>query len=106
MRVKYTIPITFTLGDGPASHALKEQAANQRPEVIAIGYDDGTARNGLQEEQPLIIVDDKEVPFEQLGKIDPKTIDHIDVLKNKESIEKYGAKGKNSVVLITTKKGK
>ena len=106
MRVKYTIPITFTLGDGPASHALKEQAANQRPEVIAIGYDDRTARNGLQEEQPLIIVDDKEVPFEQLGKIDPKTIDHIDVLKNKESIEKYGAKGKNSVVLITTKKGK
>ena len=106
MRVKYTIPITFTLGDGPASHALKEQAANQRPEVIAIGYDDGTARNGLQEEQPLIIVDDKEVPFEQLGKIDPKTIDHIDVLKNKESIEKYGAKGKNGVVLITTKKGK
>ena len=106
MRVKYTIPITFTLGDGPASHALKEQAANQRPEVIAIGYDDGTARNGIQEEQPLIIVDDKEVPFEQLGKIDPKTIDHIEVLKNKESIEKYGAKGKNGVVLITTKKGK
>ena len=106
MRVKYTIPITFTLGDGPASHALKEQAANQRPEVIAIGYDDGTARNGLQEEQPLIIVDDKEVPFEQLGKIDPKTIDHMDVLKGKSGTEKYGAKGKNGVVLITTKKGK
>ena len=104
MRVKYTIPITFALGDGPAIPALKEQAANQSPEVIAIGYNDGTAKNGVQEEQPLIIVDDKEVPFEQLGKIDPKTIDHIEVLKNKESIEKYGAKGKHSVVLITTKK--
>jgi len=63
-----------------------------------------TAKSGTQEEQPLVFVDNKEVPFEQLGKIDPKTIDHMDVLKGKSGTEKYGAKGKNGVVLITTKK--
>ena len=52
----------------------------------------------------MVFVDNKEVPFEQLGKIDPKTIDHMDVLKGKSGTEKYGAKGKNGVVLITTKK--
>lgn len=106
MRVKYTIPLTFRLDGGPAIPALKEKPANQGPEVVAMAYSSETAKSGVQEEQPLVIVDDKEVPFEQLGTIDPKTIDHIDVLKNKESIEKYGAKGKNGVVLITTKKGK
>ena len=106
MRVKYTIPITFRLDNGPAIPALKEQPANQGPEVVAMAHRSETAKSGTQEEQPLVFVDNKEVPFEQLGKIDPKTIDHMDVLKGKSGIEKYGAKGKNGVVLITTKKGK
>ena len=41
---------------------------------------------------------------EKIKTLDPKSIDHIEVLKNKWSIEKYGAKGKNGVVIITTKK--
>lgn len=106
MRVKYTIPITFRLDNGPAIPALKEQPANQGPEVVAMAHRSETAKSGTQEEQPLVFVDNKEVPFEQLGKIDPKTIDHMDVLKGKSGTEKYGAKGKNGVVLITTKKGK
>ena len=104
MRVKYTIPITFRLDNGPAIPALKEQPANQGPEVVAMAHRSETAKSGTQEEQPLVFVDNKEVPFEQLGKIDPKTIDHMDVLKGKSGTEKYGAKGKNGVVLITTKK--
>ena len=104
MRVKYTIPITFRLDNGPAIPALKDQPANQGPEVVAMAHRSETAKSGTQEEQPLVFVDNKEVPFEQLGKIDPKTIDHMDVLKGKSGTEKYGAKGKNGVVLITTKK--
>ena len=104
MRVKYTIPITFRLDNGPAIPALKEKPANQGPEVVAMAHRSETAKSGTQEEQPLVFVDNKEVPFEQLGKIDPKTIDHMDVLKGKSGTEKYGAKGKNGVVLITTKK--
>jgi TonB family protein len=53
----------------------------------------------------LIFVDGKEVSEEEMKKIDPKKIDRIDVLKNKELCAKYGEKGKNGVILITTKKG-
>jgi len=38
-----------------------------------------------------------------MDKINPDKIESIDVLKNKASIEKYGEKGKDGVVLITLK---
>ncbi|MFI1743563.1 M56 family metallopeptidase [Thalassobellus sediminis] len=54
--------------------------------------------------QPLVIVDGKELPYEKLEKIKPDNIKSIDVLKDEKAIEKYGKKGKNGVVEITTKK--
>ena len=35
-------------------------------------------------------------------KIDPKNIEKINVLKNNKATEKYGEKGKNGVIEITT----
>ena len=55
-------------------------------------------------QKPLVYVDGKEYPFENINKIDPKTIDRMDVLKDKEAVDKYGEKAKNGVILITTKK--
>ena len=54
---------------------------------------------------PLIIVDKKEVTKEEYEKINPQEIDHIDVLKpdSKAAKELYGEKGKNGVIVITTK---
>ena len=54
---------------------------------------------------PLIIVDKKEVTKEEYEKINPQEIDHIDVLKpeSKAAKELYGDKGKNGVIVITTK---
>ena len=52
---------------------------------------------------PLVIIDGKRSSMEELKALDPKTIDHIDVLKDKASTELYGEAGKNGVILITTK---
>ncbi|MCF6356730.1 MAG: TonB family protein, partial [Draconibacterium sp.] len=51
---------------------------------------------------PLYIVDGKEI--ENIDRINPDDIKSIDVLKNKSSTNIYGEKGKNGVILITTKK--
>ncbi|MFI1770738.1 TonB-dependent receptor plug domain-containing protein [Thalassobellus citreus] len=53
---------------------------------------------------PLIIVDGKELPHEKLENIKPDNIESMKVLKDKKAIDKYGKKGENGVVEITTKK--
>jgi hypothetical protein len=100
VRVKYTVPLNFRLQYGPSKDALAEKSV-----AYAAGYEAG--RKGLHEqrsERPLIYVDGKEMTLEEVGKLDPKSIDHMDVLKEKTAIEKYGEKAKDGVILITTKK--
>jgi hypothetical protein len=53
-------------------------------------------------QSPLLIVDGKEV--DDINSISPENIDAFKVLKDKKAIEKYGKKGKNGVIIITTKK--
>ena len=55
-------------------------------------------------EQPLMIVDGKEIPGGSLEDIDPETIETINVYKGEKAIEKYGEKAKDGVVEIKTKK--
>lgn len=52
--------------------------------------------------QPLYILDGKEV--ESVGEINPELIQAIEVLKNNAATEKFGERGKEGVILITTKK--
>ena len=53
--------------------------------------------------KPLVLVDGKEYTG-SLDAIDPQSIERIDVLKDPSSTETYGEKGKNGVILVTTKK--
>ena len=105
VRVKYTVPISFHLQGKDTNVAQYEgtvkydRDAKIKPsELVVVGYDYETSQ------KPLVYVDGKEIPFENMSKVDPKTIDRMDVLKDKEAIEKYGEKAKNGVILITTKK--
>ena len=105
VRVKYTVPISFHLQGKDTNVAQYEgtvkydRDAKIKPsELVVVGYDSETSQ------KPLVYVDGKEIPFENMSKVDPKTIDRMDVLKDKEAIEKYGEKAKNGVILITTKK--
>lgn len=54
--------------------------------------------------EPLVILDGKELEQKKLTDIDPETIESINVLKGEKATEVYGEKGKNGVIEITSKK--
>ncbi len=53
--------------------------------------------------QPLWVVNNKIVSYKNLKKIDLDKITEMIILKDKEAIKKFGKKGENGVVIITTK---
>jgi hypothetical protein len=59
---------------------------------------------GEGDNQPLFILDGKEISKEEMDKIDPATIEAVNVLKDKSATDKYGEKGKNGAVEINSKK--
>ena len=119
-RVKYVVPVTFRLQgkDAEFNGSLKydgdAKGAKQINEVVVVGYGDQKPSVSDKEphvaiwsesgKEPYIIVDGSPIDNAKLKEIDPKTIDHMDVLKDKSAIEKYGEKAKGGVILITTKK--
>ncbi len=66
----------------------------------------------LTDNTPLYIIDGEEVPqgkdasVEILKKINPNDIAAIEVMKGEKAFKKYGEKGKNGVIIITTKNQK
>ncbi|PHR96313.1 MAG: hypothetical protein COA80_08960 [Leeuwenhoekiella sp.] len=64
----------------------------------------GTGENS--DEQPLFIKDGKEISHEELKMIDPEDIESLSVLKDASATALYKEKGKNGVILITTKSKK
>jgi len=58
------------------------------------------------ENPPLFMVDNKEMIKAEAYKLDPATIESINILKDKSATDKYGKKGVNGAVEITLKKKK
>ena len=52
----------------------------------------------------LYVIDGKEMESGSMKDVDPNTIKSINVLKGENAVKKYGDKGKNGVIEITTKK--
>jgi TonB family protein len=106
VRVKYTVPISFALQGGRSTSKIDDkgnpEGKNVLGPLVIVGYDK-TSTTEL-ETAPLVIVDGKTVDYSQLKTVDTNTISHMEVLKDKASIEKFGDKAKNGVILITTKK--
>ena len=105
VRVKYTVPVAFMLQGKDANVAQHESSSKDDGEVkkklselVVVAYGPN------KEAKPLVYVDGKEIPFEDINKVDPKTIDHMNIVKDKVAIERYGEKAKDGVILITTKK--
>ncbi len=88
----------------PGSEVAKSYGEKGSKGVIKVTTKSATTAST---HEPLIIVDKKEVTKEEYEKIKPQEIDHIDVLKpeSKAAKELYGEKGKNGVIVITTKAG-
>ncbi|UMB60439.1 hypothetical protein MHL31_15325 [Lutibacter sp. A80] len=53
--------------------------------------------------KPLVLVNGKEISTEEMKNLDPDTIKSMNVIKNQNTIKKYGEKGKNGVIEITLK---
>jgi TonB family protein len=98
VRVKYTVPINFRL-DG--SKPKDNNVANVM-QAAASGNIFLTTNDPVK--TPLIIVDGKEVPYENLKTIVHDDVESINVLKDKAAVTMYGEKGKDCVIVITTKK--
>ena len=94
VRVKFNVPVTFRLtGGSTAASADEEKKAT--PLAISLPAGKGNAK-------PLVVVDGEEVA--SFDNLDPANIASVTVLKDQKSVEAYGEKGKNGVVVITTKK--
>ena len=102
VRVKYTVPVTFRLQGGADIPADNEKRVNQLSETVVVGIGDNA--KAIHTNAPYVVVDGKPIDGDKLKDIDPKTIDHMEVLKSKAAIDKYGEKAKNGVIVITTKK--
>ena len=100
VNVKYTVPLTFRVEGGIKG---ADNPLVQKTTAYLAGYYAG--KNGLPPTpKTLILVDGKEVSYDELDKIKGESIDHMDVLKGESATKIYGEKAKNGVILITTKK--
>jgi len=88
----------------PKTHGLKinpmPKDSSDKSE-IRIG---GAHANVKDAEKPLVVMDGKAVSFEKLNEIDPNSIETINIVKDASATVLYGEKGKNGVILLTTKK--
>ncbi|MCF6168591.1 M56 family metallopeptidase [Lutibacter sp.] len=57
-----------------------------------------------ENDEPLYYINGKEITIEEVKKLDPNTIEKIEVIKGKSATKKYGEKAKNGIVFITLKK--
>lgn len=54
----------------------------------------------------LIVLDGEEISADRLSQLDPSRIDAMTVLKGEQGVERYGEKGAEGVIEITTKKNR
>ncbi|MDQ6761977.1 MAG: energy transducer TonB, partial [Bacteroidota bacterium] len=70
-----------------------------------ITFKNGANINTLSVPDVIYSVNGKIISKEDVDKIPPQSIESINVLKDESAVQKYGEKGKNGAVEITTKKG-
>ena len=87
----------FPIGTNDSYQLIKgrDKVNYEKPGVLKI--------NG-EKTEALIFVNDMEIFDKNLNNIDPKNIESMSVIKDKEAIKTYGERGKNGVILIKTKK--
>lgn len=114
VRVKFFMPIVFSDGEShkkekktqTTSIDVKGGVMKINDETITKNADEivviGTAPEWKA--QPLVVCDGKVITSAEFKKISPDKIESVTVNKDEATIEKYGAKGKDGVIVITLKK--
>ena len=104
VNVKYTIPVSFRLQGDDKPQA--EGSFTPHAEGSFTPHAEGNIqiRYASTTKDPLFIVDGVKTSAEKVKAMDAKTIERMEVLKDKAAIEKYGDEAQSGVILITTKK--
>jgi TonB family protein len=96
VRSQFTVPISFSLTDGKTSGLTFTAPMTDTTKTIT--------NIKLLPPVPLYILDGKELNADDFKFVDIRSIERIDILKDKQAKLIYGEKGANGVVVITTKK--
>lgn len=75
---------------------VAEESVEQNPNAYFYSTSSGV--------QPLFVLDGKIIQQADIEKINTRKIESIEVLKGEKATDQYGDKGKNGVVVITSKK--
>ncbi|WP_207492696.1 M56 family metallopeptidase [Aridibaculum aurantiacum] len=100
-----------TTDEGKSSNKSESSSATSPKPADARNKAEKKSPLGERKEQivtknpPLYIVDGKETHASVMRDMAPESINSIDVLKGEHATEKYGEKGKNGVIIISTKSG-
>jgi len=92
---------------------MDDDGKEVKTEVIKIKSKKGDGKESKKEkkivildsenENPLIILNGKEISKKEMEELDPDSIKTVNVLKGDKATEKHGDKGKDGVIVITTK---
>lgn len=110
--VTYNFPVIFKLkgSESGPNTSKKDQSVdvvNITDGVYTIEglpQGEGVFLVGPESESALFILDGKEITKAQLKEINPATLESIQILKDEKAVERYGEKGRNGVVIITSMK--
>lgn len=105
VRVMYNLPINFALSGEKGKNPDVNKAPVASPKQEDKEGNLNVPRIGGPN-SPLLYVDGERITAEELKKINPETIESMQVIKDKSALESYGDDAKNGVILITSKKGK
>lgn len=85
VNVRYVLPVTFSMGGGkPSVQTVTLPSPNQS--------------------EAYIVVDGKHVSAEEFGRINPNSIQRIEVFKGKDAVDRYGDVAANGAMVVTLKK--
>lgn len=116
VRVAYSVPISFALEesqpDRPSGEVIEQKNDNEEKKIALSSITSIVSRTDTGKKtfkfninapgRPLYIIDGKEASDVSL--IAPNSIESVTVFKDVSATSIYGPKGKNGVVLLTTKK--
>lgn len=85
-----------------------EEVAVTNKEASSLGADKGKSKSTSantpdQSARPLVLLDGKEISYDRMKAMDNNEIESVVVLKDEQATSVYGAKGKNGVIVISSK---
>ena len=91
-------------GEGGNVFIMKDSMDDEDIEIIEEKVSGFFFIDSEKGEDPLFIVDGKEMSREEFKKYSPSKIEKIEVLKGEAAMKKYGDRAKDGVIEVTTKK--